>query len=76
MYVYVCTCQRQLGAPVTDLLADRKASELSAPMLKGCVPAQPDELQGLPETPSIYYVQVDTAKFPGGAIRGQVSEAP
>ena len=59
---------------MTDLLADTQATDVNAPVLRGCVAAQSDELQGLPATPATYYVQIDTAKFPSGAIRGQVSE--
>jgi len=40
----------------------------------GCATTAPDVAQALIQSPEDYYVNVHTAKFPGGAIRGQLSK--
>lgn len=37
-----------------------------------CIAAEPDTLKPIVETPGDYYVNVHTAEFPKGAIRGQL----
>ncbi len=40
-----------------------------------CVAEEPDKLQLIVETPGDYYVNVHTAEFPKGAIRGQLEKS-
>ena len=59
----------EVGPVVLDLnppLADRPSS--------GCTNVDPGLLESLLESPDSYYVDVDNADFPNGAIRGQLSK--
>lgn len=40
--------------------------------LKGCIAAPKAVLEGIESHPNSYYVNVHTAKYPNGAIRGQL----
>jgi hypothetical protein len=39
---------------------------------KGCVKASKSVIRAIEKTPSAYYVNIHTAKYPAGAIRGQL----
>lgn len=39
-----------------------------------CIAAEPDTLKPIVETPGNYYVNIHTAEFPKGAVRGQLAE--
>jgi hypothetical protein len=39
---------------------------------KGCIAASAAILAGIKKSPAGYYVNIHTAKFPGGAVRGQL----
>ena len=39
---------------------------------KGCAPASKSVVAAIEASPSAYYVNVHTAKYPNGAIRGQL----
>lgn len=59
----------EVGPSVLDLnppLADGTSS--------GCTNVDPGLLQSLQASPESYYVNVDNAEFPNGAIRGQLSK--
>jgi hypothetical protein len=42
---------------------------------KGCVPADPTTLAAIRDDPGGHYVNIHTAEFPKGAMRGQLSKA-
>jgi CHRD domain len=42
---------------------------------KACVPADANKLRAIGENPAGYYVNVHTAEYPNGAIRGQLGPA-
>ena len=44
-----------------------------SPIEEGCTSADPDLIKAIIQDPELYYVNVHTAVFPGGAIRGQLS---
>jgi hypothetical protein len=41
---------------------------------KGCVPADPSVLAAIRDDPAGHYVNIHTAEFPKGAIRGQLTK--
>ena len=53
--------------------ADPRNDELeSRRRIEGCVPAAPAVLNDIAANPAGYYVNLHNARFPGGAIRGQL----
>jgi hypothetical protein len=42
--------------------------------LEACVAAGSDQLQAIAEDPAGYYVNLHNARFPGGAVRGQLED--
>ncbi len=54
------------GKPVLTL-------EVTGPNEDSCVAAEPDLLKAIVAAPGSYYVNVHTADFPKGAVRGQLS---
>ena len=55
------------GGPVTAL-------EVTGDDLDECVALEPDTLQAIIAAPAKYYVNVHTADFPAGALRGQLAK--
>ena len=55
------------GSVVTPL-------EVTGEDLDECIALEPDKLKAIVATPGDYYVNVHTAEFPAGAIRGQLAE--
>ena len=54
------------GGPVLTI-------EVTGPDGDMCMAAEPDVLKPIVATPSAYYVNVHTADFPKGAVRGQLA---
>jgi hypothetical protein len=59
---------RDVAGPVVVPLTPPDAAGSSA----GCVTADPALLQAIKRNPFAYYVNVHTASFPDGAVRGQL----
>ena len=57
------------GAPVLTI-------EVTGPDGDMCMAAEPDVLKPIVATPEAYYVNVHTADFPKGAVRGQLAKKP
>lgn len=57
------------GAPVVTL-------EVTGPDGDMCLAAEPDALKPIVAAPEGFYVNVHTADFPKGAVRGQLSKKP
>ncbi len=57
------------GAPVLTLEVTGADGDM-------CMAAEPDTLKPIVATPEAYYVNVHTADFPKGAIRGQLAKKP
>jgi hypothetical protein len=55
------------GGPVT-------AVEITGADLDECVALEPDTLAAIVAAPGNYYVNVHTAEFPAGAVRGQLAK--
>jgi len=51
---------------------DPRHDELENGRIEGCVAADPAVLQAIVANPSLYYVNLHNARFPGGAVRGQL----
>jgi hypothetical protein len=60
----------ELAADATDPRHDTLESHRA---LEGCVTADPALLAEIAENPDGYYVNVHNARFPGGAMRGQLA---
>jgi hypothetical protein len=58
----------QAGQPVIDLRLDANGDE-------GCVPADPAVLHSLQDHPEAYYLNVHSAQYPDGAMRGQLFDS-
>lgn len=56
------------GKPVVTI-------EVTGPSDDSCVAAEPDLLKAIVAAPESYYVNVHTADYPKGAVRGQLSAA-
>jgi hypothetical protein len=52
--------------------ADERHDALEQGELSGCVPADPADLEAIAANPGGYYCNLHNARFPGGAIRGQL----
>jgi hypothetical protein len=52
--------------------ADERNDALEDGRLEDCVPADPATLVAIEANPAGYYVNLHNARFPGGAIRGQL----
>jgi len=44
-----------------------------SPITSGCTSADQDLIKAIIQSPELYYVNVHNAGFPGGAVRGQLS---
>jgi hypothetical protein len=55
------------GPPAIDFKADKNGD-------KGCVPVSPTTLKAVRDDPGSHYVNLHTADYPAGAIRGQLSK--
>jgi CHRD domain len=57
-----------------DIVVPFFSGEVPAPLSSaaGCVPVDPALAAAIAEHPGRYYVNIHTAEFPGGAIRGQL----
>jgi hypothetical protein len=62
----------ELAATPTDPRHD----ELENGRIQDCVSADPATLALIVANPHLYYVNLHNARFPGGAVRGQLSPAP
>ena len=56
--------------------ADPRHDELENGRIQDCVSADPAVLGAIVANPHLYYVNLHNARFPGGAVRGQLSPAP
>lgn len=55
------------GAPVITMDVTGKGSDM-------CIAVEPAKLKPIVENPAGYYVNIHTADFPGGAVRGQLAK--
>lgn len=55
------------GAPVITMDVTGKGSDM-------CIAVEPDKLKPIIANPAGYYVNIHTADFPGGAVRGQLTK--
>lgn len=55
------------GAPVITIDVTGKGSDM-------CIAVEPDKLKPIVADPSGFYVNIHTADFPGGAVRGQLTK--
>lgn len=44
------------------------------PLMKGCVSAEKEMIEDMMKNPANYYINVHTAEFPNGALRGQLGK--
>jgi CHRD domain len=57
---------------LAGLPADPRNDDLELGRLEGCVPADAALLEDIKATPGAFYVNLHNARFPAGAIRGQL----
>ncbi len=55
------------GAPVITMDVTGKGSDM-------CIAVEPEKLKPIVANPAGYYVNIHTADFPGGAVRGQLAK--
>lgn len=55
------------GAPVITIDVTGKGSDM-------CIAVEPDKLKPIVANPAGFYVNIHTADFPGGAVRGQLTK--
>lgn len=55
------------GGPVITMDVTGKGSDM-------CIAVEPDKLKPIVANPSGFYVNIHTADFPGGAVRGQLTK--
>ena len=55
------------GAPVITMDVTGKGSDM-------CIAVEPDKLKPIIANPAGFYVNIHTADFPGGAVRGQLTK--
>lgn len=55
------------GAPVITMDVTGKGNDM-------CIAVEPDKLKPIIANPAGYYVNIHTADFPGGAVRGQLAK--
>jgi len=55
------------GAPVITIDVTGKGSDM-------CIAVEPDKLKPILADPAGFYVNIHTADFPGGAVRGQLAK--
>ena len=55
------------GAPVITMDVTGKGNDK-------CMPVEPDKLKAILTNPAGFYVNIHTADFPGGAVRGQLAK--
>ncbi|MBX9663453.1 CHRD domain-containing protein [Novosphingobium sp.] len=55
------------GGPVITMDVTGKGSDM-------CIAVEPDKLKPIIANPAGYYVNIHTADFPGGAVRGQLAK--
>jgi hypothetical protein len=60
------------GAIAVDLETQFRATGTDTYIATGCVTASAQVLQAILENPELYYVNVHTAAFPGGAVQGSL----
>ena len=71
---------KNIGTPQSAHIHKGKAGQIGAVVVplggaykaKGCISASKDDIADIEEHPNRYYVNIHNAKYPNGAIRGQL----